>query len=316
VRSYLVAAHFEMGADVSICIATYRRPESLSRLLDSLDRLKIPIGTEVEIIVVDNDRWESAASVAQSRTGSIGPIRYCVEPCQNIALARNRALSQASGEWISFIDDDEVADENWISEYLKLAEREACDGAFGPVLVRLEEVVTPWLDAETFYTRRRHPTGERLAAGDLYTSNALVRRRLFDEHSFDPAFGRTGGEDSEFFGRMLRSGARFLWCDEALVVEFIPPERHRFGWLAQRAFRGGLVYTRLARSVGRGGSFGRAIRVLAQLCGFALLAPLAAFCGRRAMARVTLRICTQAGHLWALMGQSYEEYGAGFSTGR
>jgi succinoglycan biosynthesis protein ExoM len=316
VRSHLGAAHFEMSADVSICIATYRRPEGLSRLLDSLDRLKIPVGIQVEVIVVDNDREESAASVVQSRSGSLGPIFYCVEPRQNIALARNRALSEASGEWVLFIDDDEVADENWISEYLKLVEREPCDGAFDPVLIRLEEVVTPWLDVETFYTRRRHSTGELLGAGDLYTSNALVRRRLFDERSFDPAYGLTGGEDSELFGRMLRSGAQFLWCDEALVVEFIPPERHRFGWLAQRAFRGGLVYTRLARSVARGGSFGRVIRVLAQLCGSALLVPLAAFGGRRATARATLGTCTQAGHLWALMGQSYEEYGVGFSTGR
>ena len=161
-----------------------------------------------------------------------------------------------------------------------------------------------------------HPTGEWLAAGDLKAGNTLLRRRLFDELSFDPAYGLTGGEDSELFGRMLRSGARFLRCDEALVVEFIPPERHCFGWLAQRAFRGGLVYTRLARSVAPGGSFGRVIRVLAQLCGSALLVPLAAFGGRRVLARVVLRICTQAGHLWALMGRRYEEYGAGFSRAR
>jgi succinoglycan biosynthesis protein ExoM len=316
VRSYLGAAHFEMGADVSICIATYRRPEGLSRLLDSLDRLKLSIGIQVEVIVVDNDCEESAASVAQSRSGSLGSIRYCVEPRQNIALARNRALSQASGEWILFIDDDEVADENWVSEYLKLAEREPFDGAFGPVLVQLEEVVTPWLDVETFYTLRRHPTGERLVAVDLYTGNAMVRRRLFDERSFDPAYGLTGGSDSELFGRMLRSGARFLSCDEALVVECIPPERHRLGWLAQRAFRGGCVHTRIARSSTPGDSSRRALRAAAQLCGLTVLMPLVAFGGRRALARIVLRICTQAGHLWALMGRSYEEYGAGFSTAR
>jgi len=305
-----------MGADVSICIATYRRPEGLSRLLDSLDRLKLSIGIQVEVIVVDNDCEESAASVVQSRSGSLGPIRYCVEPRQNIALARNRALSEASGEWVLFIDDDEVADENWVSEYLKLAEREPCDGAFGPVLIRLEEVVTPWLDVETFYARRRHPTGELLGMGDLYTSNALVRRRLFDERSFDPAYGLTGGSDSELFGRMLRSGARFLSCDEALVVECIPPERHRLGWLAQRAFRGGCVHTRIARSSTSGDSSKRALRAVAQLCGLMVLMPLVAFGGRRALARIVLRICTQAGHLWALMGRSYEEYGAGFSTAR
>ncbi len=305
-----------MGVDISICIATYRRPAGLARLLDSLERLKLPIGTQIETIIVDNDRDASAASVAQSRSGFLEPIHYCVEPHQNIALARNRALSEASGEWILFIDDDEVADENLITEYLKLIEREPCDGAFGPTLPRLEEVVTPWLDVETFYTRRRYATGELLGVGDRYTINALIRRQLFDECGFDPAFGRTGGEDSKLFGCMLRSGARFLWCDEARVIEFIPSERHRIGWLAQRAFRGGCVYTHLARSGASSDFFKCALCAVAQFCGLAALIPFAAFGGRRLLARVVLRICTQAGHLWALMGRRYEEYGAGFSTAR
>jgi succinoglycan biosynthesis protein ExoM len=306
---------FEMGVDVSICIASYRRPEGLSRLLGSLERLKIPIGVRIETIVVDNDFDSTAALIAQSRSGWLEPIHYCVEPRRNIALARNRAVSAASGEWILFIDDDEVADENWIAEYLKLVEREPCDGAFGPVLPRLEEIVTPWLDVQTFYAQRRHATGEPLGAGDLYTSNAMVRRRLFDSRSFDPAYGLTGGSDSELFGRMLRSGARFLWCDEARVVEFVPPQRHRLGWLAQRAFRGGCVHTRIARSSASGDSLKRALRAVVLIGGFAALAPLAALGGRRLLARVVLRLCTQAGHLWSLMGRSYEEYGGGFSTG-
>ncbi|MCH8084418.1 MAG: glycosyltransferase family 2 protein [Myxococcales bacterium] len=305
-----------MSVDVSICIASYRRPAGLSRLLDSLERLKLPIGVQIETIVVDNDRDASAASITQSRSGSLKPIHYYVEPRRNIALARNRALSEASGEWILFIDDDEVADENWIAEYLKLVEREPCDGAFGPVLSRLEEVVTPWLDVETFYTRRRHATGDPLGAADLYTSNALVRRRIFDERSFDPSYGLTGGEDSELFGHMLRAGARFLWCDGAQVAEFVPPERHRFGWLAQRAFRGGCVHTRIMRSNTSGYSLKCGLRAVVLICGFAAFAPFAALSGRRRLARVILRMCTQAGHLWSLMGRSYEEYGSRLSTGR
>ena len=305
-----------MGVDVSICIATYRRPEGLSRLLASLERLKLPIGIRIETIVVDNDSDASAASIALSRSGSIEPLHYCVEPRRNIALARNQALSEASGEWILFIDDDEVADENWISEYLKLVEREPCDGAFGPGLPRFEVSGRGWLDIDTFYARRRHATGQPLDVGDLYTSNALVRRRLFDGRSFDPAYGLTGGSDSELFGRMLRSGAFFLWCDDARVVEFVPPERHRLGWLAQRAFRGGCVYSRLARSNASGDALKRALRAVVLLCGFAALAPFAALGGRRPLARVVLRMCTQAGHLWSLIGRSYEEYGTGFSTGR
>jgi len=305
-----------MGVDVSICIATYRRPEGLSRLLDSLERLKLPFGLRLETIVIDNDADESARRIVEARVDALDPIQYSVEPRRNIAHARNAAVSQARGDWLAFIDDDEVADENWIAGYWELFERTQCDGAIGPVLPRFEEIVTSWLDVKTFYARRRHTTGDPLGTGDLYTSNAVIRRRLFDERRFDPDYGLTGGSDLELFGRMLRSGARFLWCDEAPVMEFVPPERHRFGWLAQRAFRGGLVYTRVARSVAPGGSAGRVIRTLVKLFGFAVLIPLAAFGGRRTLARMLLRVCTQAGHLWALMGRTYEEYGDGFSTAR
>jgi succinoglycan biosynthesis protein ExoM len=305
-----------MGVDVSICIATYRRPEGLSRLLDSLERLKIPSGTRLEVIVVDNDAAESAAPIARARSTSLEPLHYCVEPRRNIALARNRALDEASGEWILFIDDDEAADENWVAEYLKLAEREDCDGAFGPVLPRIEEVVTPWLDVPTFYARRRFTTGESLGAGELYTSNAMVRRQLFASRRFDPAFGLSGGEDSELFGRMLAAGARFLWCDRAAVVEFVPAERHRFGWLAQRAFRGGTTYTRVALSKDPRGASRRATLAIAQLCALALLIPISVLGGRRTWARIALRLCVQAGHLWALTGRTYEEYAAEPSTAR
>lgn len=305
-----------MAVDVSICIATYHRPEGLSRLLDSLERLKIPLGIRAETIVVDNDCDESAASIVKLRSESLRPIHYCVEPHRNIALARNRAVSEASGRWILFIDDDEVADENWLSEHLEFVESEPCDGAFGPVLRRFEEPGHGWIDIETFFAMPRHPTGTVLGCADLRTGNAIVRRRLFERFGFDPAFGRTGGEDSELFGRMQAARAHFLWCDEARVEEFVAPERRRLGWLAQRAFRGGLVYTRIARLNTSAGSVRWAIRALALLCGFAALMPLAAFGGRRKLARVVLRLCTQAGHLWALTGRSYEEYGDGIAANR
>jgi hypothetical protein len=96
----------------------------------------------------------------------------------------------------------------------------------------------------------------------------------------------------------------------------VPPERHQPGWLVQRAFRGGFVYTRVARSNAPGDSLKRGLRAGFLIGAFVALAPLAALGGRRSLANLVLRICTQMGHLWALTGRSYEEYGDGFSTGR
>jgi hypothetical protein len=180
------------------------------------------------------------------------------------------------------------------------------------VLTRFEESESGWLAPAAFYTRPRHPSGTLLGRASLRTGNAFVRRTLFEGRRFDAAFGRSGGEDIELFGRMLAAGARFCWCDEAIVTEFVPAARRRLGWLTRRAFRGGCVHTRLERrrlgggpALVRGGS-----RALAGLLLFGAATPLAALAGRPAAARTWLRTCTQAGHLWALLGRGCGECGA------
>jgi succinoglycan biosynthesis protein ExoM len=286
--------------DISICIASYRRPEGLLRLLDSLHRQKTPPDLCFEILVVDNDPDSEAAPLPG--------VRVLHEPRRNIAHARNRALDEARGAWIAFIDDDEEAEEGWLAAYWRLVERREADGFFGPVIPRLAPRPGAWLDANRFYTRPRHPTGTPIGKAEVRTSNALLRRALFRERRFDPAYGRSGGSDTELFTRMLDSGARFLFCDEARVVETVPVERQRLVWLTRRAFRGGVVSTRIARA-----RRPRQLRRATVRAGFALavlaaLLPLSALAGRAAATRVWLRLCIQAGHLWNAVGGGFEEY--------
>jgi succinoglycan biosynthesis protein ExoM len=256
--------------------------------------------------VVDNDPEASALSVVRDD----GPERWFHEPRRNIARARNRGLDVARGKWVAFVDDDEVVDEGWLGAYLRMAESGEWDGFFGPVIPRLERVVTPWLDLESFYSRAHHPSGTPLAVADVRTSNAFVRRSLFAERRFDPSYGLSGGSDTELFGRMLAEGARFCFCDEARVAEFVAPERHTLGWLARRAFRGGFVSTRIALSGSRReAAWRRGLpRALLALTALTAALPFSALGGRPAAARTWLRLCVQAGHLWAFAGRSFQEY--------
>jgi len=305
-----------MTPDVSICIASFRRPRGLARLLDSLAAQQLPAGLDVEIVVVDNDAAGEARAQAIAASSAAGNARWFVEPRQNIAHARNRSVSEARGRWLAFIDDDEMADPGWLAGYWKLAQGGAGDGFFGPVLPRVDAGEAPaapasWLDLETFFGRPRHPRGTPVAAAETSTSNSFVRRSLFAEQRFDPAWGRTGGSDVEIFDRMLAAGADFQWCDEALVREVIPARRRCLGWLSQRAFRGGLGFTRLQRERRRSGAVWRGLPRAALALGvFVLLLPLSLLAGRGAAAKLWLRICTQAGHLWSFAGRSYEEYGS------
>jgi succinoglycan biosynthesis protein ExoM len=294
-----------MRPQVSICIATYRRPESLANLLDSLERLKLPDGVSVEILVVDNDVSKTAEPIALEYAPRFERFEYSIETRQNIAHARNCAVERAQGEWLAFVDDDERADENWICALLSTVGEHECDGAFGPVLPRLEQRGSGWLDLEAFYSRPRQVSGTRVSHGNTRSGNALLRRALFRELRFDPDYGRTGGSDVDLFGRMLDRGACFLWCDEAIVHESLGADRHNLRWLARRAFRGGFVFETQHPTPRR--SFAL-LRALTLGLGFALLAPMVLLSGPVPAARVALRSCTQAGRAWSLLGGWFEEY--------
>ena len=194
----------------------------------------------LEIVVVDNDSKESAReTVKEISSSTTVRIIYDCEPEKNIALARNRALQNAMGNLIAFLDDDEIPTKKWLFHlYNTLYEYDA-DGVLGPVIPYYPPEAPGWLRKSDMFERRRFPTGTKLRPRDTRTGNVLVKTELFDTIHFDPNFGLTGGEDVDFFERQIKTGRRFVWSDEAEVFEIQPPERWRKKFFLQRALRTG-----------------------------------------------------------------------------
>ena len=72
--------------------------------------------------------------------------------------------------------------------------------------------------------------------------------------AFDPARGRSGGEDSAFFADFLGAGGRIAFAEDAVVHEVVPPERARLAWLLRRRYRMGQTHASLiARDRSRAG---------------------------------------------------------------
>src|SRR5208283_4072079 len=93
---------------ISVCTCTYKRPRLLQRLLEKLAGQETGGSFTYSIVVADNDAAESAKTVVSGfqRSATV-PLQYCVEPRQNIALTRNKALENSDGDFVAFIDDDE-----------------------------------------------------------------------------------------------------------------------------------------------------------------------------------------------------------------
>jgi succinoglycan biosynthesis protein ExoM len=234
--------------NISVCICTYKRPELLRRLLTKLEELRTEDLFRYSVVVVDNDRAESARETAESCKRRLKiSVSYHVEPEQNIALARNRAVENARGDFIAFIDDDEFPDEEWLLNLYKAFHEFRANVVLGPVKPYFETEPPEWIIRGRLCERESFPTGTIIRDGKhMRTGNALLGRELFvdNESLFNPLFGKTGGEDGDFFRRMLQKGNLFVWCNEACVNEIVPPERFRRSYFLKRALLQGLSFAK------------------------------------------------------------------------
>ncbi|TLY26375.1 MAG: glycosyltransferase family 2 protein [Nitrospirae bacterium] len=221
---------------ISVCICTYKRPRFLKRLLEELGGQDTSGLFTYSIVVADNDHLQSAKAVVLNfAAASTIPITYCVEPRQNIALTRNKAIENANGDFVAFIDDDEFPTKGWLLTLFKACNKYNVDGVLGPVRRHFDEEPPKWVVKGKFYERPTYTTGFVIDWRKGRTNNVLLKKRIFaaGAQPFRPEF-RTG-EDQDFFRRMIEKGHVFIWCNEAVAYEAVPPIRWKRMFMLRRA---------------------------------------------------------------------------------
>ncbi len=300
----------EEPQSVDVCIATYKRPEMLSFLLNSLAAQSLE-GMLMRIIVVDNDIEESAKVVVQHFRDTFPyEVVYDVEAVQNVSNARNRCLSHVKSDFVAFVDDDEVVCSRWLSILRETAHTYNADAVFGPVVYILADGAPTWAAKHPAFITARRGTGESIDLGA--TNNVLMRRTALGNPPlrFDSRFGLSLGDDTDFFRRMHMSGKRFVWSAEAMVFESVPSSRTTIGWTIRRAYMGGqsfaLAFTPQRTAVEKvlWGTY-KSI----QLTGGLVSLPFFFIFSMTNGLRVLMRICSCAGQISTLFGERMQWQG-------
>ena len=106
--------------DVVIC--TYDNPDQLAMTLSSLSSQRGVTG-EWGVLVVDNNSGPATTSVVDEfrHRGDVPGLRRVVETKQGLTSARRRGVSETTGDWLAFVDDDCELDPSWIAEALEFA---------------------------------------------------------------------------------------------------------------------------------------------------------------------------------------------------
>jgi succinoglycan biosynthesis protein ExoM len=282
---------------ISVCICTYKRVALLEVLLAHLERQVTDGLFTYSLVIVDNDPCESAREVVRrfSRQSTVAAT-YSVEPARNIALARNKALEQADGEFLVFIDDDEYPVSTWLKSLFRTRFDFKADGVLGPVIPYFPEPPPQWVLAGGFFERPRHATGHRIGLSEARTGNVLMRRDIVGTADKFRAEFATGGEDVDFFRRLLNKRHQFVWCDDGVVYEAVPPSRCSRAYLLKRALLRGQNSVRH-----RNGIKNLVLRSIIALPTYGLALPFLGLLGQEYFMNYLIKSCDHLGRLLALV---------------
>lgn len=192
----------------------------LGALRDMILATSVP-EDRIQILVVDNaPSDERTKKLAETLEG----VTYTREPRPGLDFARNRALQEASGEWIAFMDDDVVADKCWLEGFRRaLQDHQDAGGITGPVLplelaTRAQVLFEERGGFRRGFHRIRHtqqaprspiaPCNAGVfgaGANMAFRRDLLLRIGGFDE-ALDTGRPLPGGGDLDIFYRVVRAG--------------------------------------------------------------------------------------------------------------
>jgi succinoglycan biosynthesis protein ExoM len=282
---------------ITVCICTYKRPELLDNLLEKLVEQESRGLFTYSVVVCDNDQLRSAeATVTGFAARSPITVRYCVEPSQNIARARNRAIANAIGDFVAFIDDDEFPTKTWLLTLFEAIRRFKADGVLGPVKPHFDDKTPRWVVKGKFYDRPTYPTGFVIDWSKGRTGNVLLKTALFvPSQLFQPEY--RAGSDQDFFRRAIDAGHVFVWCDEAIAYEFVPPVRWKRTFMVRRAFLRGATARLHPTAVAIG-----IAKSLVAVPLYAVALPFAQLAGHHRFMVLLVKLCDHLGKLLAFIG--------------
>jgi succinoglycan biosynthesis protein ExoM len=299
----------KQSSHISVCVCTYKRPIFLQRLLSELVKQNTGDSFTYSIVIADNDELRSAEPlVSEFAANSNIAVKYCVEPRQGIALARNKAVQNTTGDFVAFIDDDEVPMRDWLQLLFAACQKYGVDGVLGPVKPSFGDGVPRWIVRGRFFDRPSYETGHVLVPKQTRTGNVLLKGDTLrgTDLPFRPEF--RSGEDVDFFRRATEDGRVFIWCNEAEVYEAVPPTRWKRMYLLRRALLRG-ASAALRPSVG----VRDVVKSVLAVSIYAVALPFAALLGQHRFMSLMVRLCDHLGKLLALVGMNpiSEQYIAG-----
>ena len=202
---------------VTVVIATHNYAHFIAQTLDSVRAQTYP---KWECIVVDDGSTDNTREVVERYTEADPRIRYLWQENQRLAAARNRGIANTSGEYLQFLDADDLIETRKLERHVNILEQQPeIDIVYGDVRylagekpdqraltaaeVNIPDVVRLSGQGKTVLSA--------LACGNIAPTNCILLRRQVIS-SVGP-FEARANEAYDYWVRCALQGKRFHFED-------------------------------------------------------------------------------------------------------
>ncbi|GAP94545.1 hormogonium polysaccharide biosynthesis glycosyltransferase HpsE [Leptolyngbya sp. NIES-2104] len=233
--------------DFTVAIRVFNAADRLPSLLNQLRSQQHTASICWEVLIVDNNSTDNTAEIIQKYQAQWLPcseLRCVLEPQQGAVIARKRAIQEAKGTFIGFLDDDNLPALDWIEKAYKFAQNHPRAGAFGSRIFPDYEVEPPqnfdriahymptMLRKESFQYDT-HLRGMPVGAG------LVIRRQVWLDHVIGTQIiqGPVGrgfvlkGEEIEALWKIKAANWEIWYNSEMSIVHKIPKWRLEAAYL-------------------------------------------------------------------------------------
>ncbi|HIH96861.1 MAG TPA: glycosyltransferase [Thermoplasmata archaeon] len=200
------------------------------------------------ILVVDTEEEREI----YSNSNFLRNTRVICSGKKGLAAARNKGIEACVGDIIAFIDDDAVADENWLYEIVNSFSDDVVvvGGPVKPIFRGRE--VKDKLNWIIGCTSNSPPTKRPIGCNMAFDKSVFNSIGMFNENLGRIKEKLAIGEETELFLRIKKCmpDAEIVYNPDAIVFHEVPEKRTKLGYMLRRAYEEGLAKAVIGKKYG------------------------------------------------------------------
>jgi glycosyltransferase involved in cell wall biosynthesis len=229
---------------VSIVVCTYNRANILKYALQSLGEQTAPKNI-YEVIVVNNNSIDNTEEIAQEFAKEFRNYHVLQEKMQGLSHARNRGFKEAKADYVAYLDDDAIANKDYVDRIIWVVNNFDFDAFGGRYVPWYLSPKPQWFRDEYGSNGCKLKAIGELKAEFISGGVSVFKKSVLERFGgFPTTLGMSGkrvsyGEETKFQIKMRRAGLRIGFDPDLVVGHLVNNYKYSLLWFFKSAYSSG-----------------------------------------------------------------------------